>query len=124
MPTKWEFTRTTKAGIQGTPEYFTHPEDPPKLNLEAFKQINVKERQGNTVIYEMQAEMMGRKLTMVAKQTLDRDSKKMTAEILDGDSKGSVMVVSMTELPDNAGTELKYTASLELGALGFLAKGR
>ena len=48
----------------------------------------------------------------------------MTAEVLDGDSKGSVMVVSVRELPGNAGTEIKYDASLELGALGFLAKGR
>ena len=51
--------------------YFTHPEDLPKLNPEAFKQINVKETKGNIIVYDMQAEMMGRKLNMTARQTLD-----------------------------------------------------
>ncbi len=100
-----------------------NPEDLPKLNPDAFKQITIKSREENTITYDMQGQMMGRKLSMLAKQTLDRDAKKMTAEILDGDSKGSVMVVSLRDLPNNAGTEIKYSASLELGALGFLAKG-
>jgi hypothetical protein len=50
-------------------------------------------------------------------------AKTVTAEAIDGDSKGSTIVTSLKELPNNSGTEMKYSFSLELGALGFLVKG-
>jgi hypothetical protein len=123
MPTKWEFTKKTKADLQKSMEYFMHPEDLPSLNPDVFKKVTIKDNQDNAVTFDMDLRMMGRDLHTFSKQTLDMNARTMTAQVLDGDSKGSVMVVSFNELPDKSGTEVKYSASLELGALGFLAKG-
>jgi hypothetical protein len=121
MPSNWEFTRETNANLNDTMEYFMHAEDLPKLDPENFKQITIKNRDDNTVTFEMQGVMMGRKMNSVVKQTLDRSARTVLCETLDGDAKGSNVTMSFRELPK--GTEIKYTAALELGALGFLAKG-
>lgn len=121
MPSTWEFTRETKADLPRTMEYITHVEDLPKLDPENFKQVTIKSRDDNTVTFEMQGVLMGKKMMSVVRSTLNKDSRTVSVDTIDGDAKGSKMTLYFRELPN--GTEIKYTAALELGALGFIAKG-
>jgi len=122
MTTKWEFTRQTKAPVPKVIEYFMHPENLPKLHPDFAKQVTIKGTEGDTINFEQQLELMKRKLNSVNKLTLNRDEKKLEINTLEGDGKGSRITMALTEIP-NGGTEVKYIAEMELGRLGFFAKG-
>jgi len=121
MPTNFEFTRKTKANISDTMDFWTHPEFMLQLNPDVFKQITIKSKGADTVTYEWRDEFMGRKMVGVNRLTLNKDARRVVEETIEGAGKGSKMIHSFKELPN--GTEDKYTAAMEFGALGFLAKG-
>ena len=121
MATKWEFTRQTKAPMSKTMDYFMHPENLPKLHSEFVKSVTMKGTEGDTITFEQQMEMMRRKIVSQNKLSLWRQDNKITIDTFEGDGKGSKITMAFTEVP--GGTEIKYTAEMELGRIGFFAKG-
>ena len=121
MATKWEFTRQTKAPISKTMDYFMHPENLPKLHSEFVKSVTMKGTEGDTITFEQQMEMMRRKIVSQNKLSLWRQDNKITIDTFEGDGKGSKITMAFTEV--QGGTEIKYTAEMELGRIGFFAKG-
>ena len=123
MPTNFEFSRQTKANISDTMDFYMHPEHMPDLLPDVFKQVTIKSRDENTIIYEWRGELMRRKVVGVNRLTLNRDTHTIVEETIEmqGGNKGSKMTYSFKELPN--GTEIKCTHAMEMGALGFLAKG-
>jgi hypothetical protein len=122
MATKWEFTRQTKAPVSKAIDYFMHPENLSKLHSDFIKQITIKGTEGDTITFEQQMEMMRRKIVSQNKLTLNRQDNKITVDTFDGDGKGSRVTMALRELP-TGGTEIHYMAEMELGPLGFFAKG-
>jgi len=122
MPTSFEFTRQTKANISDTMDFYMHPEFIPQVT-DMIKQVTIRSKDPDTVVYEWQGEMMGRKVSGVNRLTLNKDAHTITTETVEmqGGQKGSKMTDSFKELPN--GTEIKATHAMEMGALGFLAKG-
>ena len=121
MPTKFEITKRGKAGIADTMDFWMHPEYLPELLPSVFKQITIKSKDADAVTYEWRGEFRGRKMTGVNRLTVNRDAHTSVEETIEGAGKGSKMIHSLKELPN--GTEDHYTAAMEFGPLGFLAKG-
>jgi hypothetical protein len=67
--------------------------------------------------------MMRRKVVGVNRLTLNKDAHTIVEETIEmhGGRKGSKMTYSFKELPN--GTEIKYTHAMNMGPLGFFAKG-
>jgi len=123
MTTNFEFTRQTKANIADTMDFYMHPEFLPQTAPDMMKQVTIKSKEANTVVYEWQGEMMRRKVVGVNRLTLNKDAHTVVMETIEmqGGRKGSKITYSFKELPN--GTEIKSTQAMEMGELGFLAKG-
>jgi len=123
MPTNFEFTRQTKANISDTMDFYMHPEYRTEIAPDVIKQVTIKSKDVDTIIYEWQGELMRRKVVGVNRLTLNKDAHTIVEETIEmqGGRKGSKMTYSFKELPN--GTEIKCTHAMEMGALGFLAKG-
>jgi len=121
MPTNFEFTRQTKANISDTMDFYMHPEFTTQTSPHVIKQVTIKSKDADTIIYEWRGELMRRKVVGVSRQTLNRDAHTIVAETIEGPPKGSKMTYSFKELPN--GTEIKCTQAMEMGRLGFLGKG-
>ena len=103
-------------------EYFMHPENLSKLHSDFVKQVTIKGTEGDTITFEQQMEMMRRRIVSQNKLTFNRMENKIVVDTFDGDGKGSKVTMALKELP-NGGTEINYLAEMELGPLGFFAKG-
>ena len=123
MPTNFEFTRQTKANISDTMDFYMHPEFISEISPDVFKQVTVKSKDEDTVTYEWQGEMMRRKVVGVNRLVRNKDAHTIATETIEmqGGQKGSKINYSFKELPN--GTEIKCTQAMEMGSLGFLAKG-
>jgi len=123
MPTNFEFTRQTKANIADTMDFYMHPEFMPEILPDVMKQVTIKSKDADTIVYEWRGELMRRKVVGVNRLTLNRDAHTIVEETIEmqGGQKGSKMTYSFKELPN--GTEIKSNQAMEMGALGFLAKG-
>ena len=71
MPTKYDVVKQTKAPLSKAIDYYSHPENLPKVHPDFVKDVKVISRDGNTVKLEQQMEMMGRKLKAVNTMTWD-----------------------------------------------------
>ncbi len=103
-------------------EYFMHPENLSKLHSDFVKQVTIKGTEGDTITFEQQMEMMRRRIVSQNKLTFNRMENKIVVDTFDGYGKGSKVTMALKELP-NGGTEINYLAEMELGPLGFFAKG-
>jgi hypothetical protein len=121
MATRFEATRQTKASISKVFEHFSHPENIPKVHPDFAKGVKILAAEGDTITFEQDAAMLGRKLHSVNKLVLNRPGKALAIDTLEGDGRGSRIAMSFNETPE--GTELRYVADMELGPLGFFAKG-
>ena len=121
MPTNFEFTRQTKANISDTMDFYMHPEFMAQISPDVFKQVTIKSKDADTIIYEWQGVMMRRKVVGVNRLTLNKDAHTIVTETIEGSPKGSKFTHSFKELPN--GTEINFTQAVEMGSLGFLAKG-
>jgi len=123
MPTNFEFTRQTKANISDTMDFYMRPEFIAEISPDVFKQVTVKSKDEDTVTYEWQGEMMRRKVVGVNRLVRNKDARTIAVETIEmqGGQKGSKINYSFKELPN--GTEIKCTQAMEMGSLGFLAKG-
>jgi hypothetical protein len=119
MANKWEFTIQTKAPVSKAIDYYMHPENLSKLHSEFVKQVTIKSTEGDTITFEQQMEMMKRRIVSLNK--LHRQDNTITVDTIEGDGKGSKVTMAIREIP--GGSEVKYTAEMELGPLGFFAKG-
>jgi hypothetical protein len=52
MPAKWDFTRQTKAPVQKAMDYFSHPENLPKVHPDFVKSVTLKGTEGDTINFE------------------------------------------------------------------------
>jgi len=123
VPTNFEFIRQTKANISDTMDFYAHPEHMPEILPDVFKEVTIKSKDGDTITYEWQGVLMRRKVVGVNRLTLNKDAHTIVEETIEmhGGQKGSKMTYSFKELPN--GTEIRCTHAMEMGALGFLAKG-
>jgi|SRR5579872_802757 len=121
MPAKWDITTQTKAPVPKVIDYFSHPENLPKIHPDFVKAVTVKGRDGDVVTFEQQMELMRRKIVSQNKMTVNRTGNMIEINTLEGDGKGSK--ITMNFIPNQTGTEIKYHAEMELGALGVFAKG-
>ena len=123
MPTNFEFTRQTKANIADTMDFYMHPEYRPEIVPDVMKQVTIKSKDADTIIYEWQGELMRHKVVGVNRLTLNKDAHTIVEETIEmqGGRKGSKTTYSFKELPN--GTEIKCNQAMEMGALGFLGKG-
>ena len=123
MPTNFEFTRQTKANISDTMDFYMHPEFIAQISPDVFKQVTIKSKDEDAVTYEWQGEMMRRKVVGVNRLVRNKDAHTIAMETIEmqGGQKGSKINYSFKELPN--GTEIKCTQAMEMGSLGFLAKG-
>jgi len=123
MPTNFEFTRQTKANISDTMDFYMHPEFIAEISPDVFKRVTIKSKDEDTVTYEWQGEMMRRKVVGVNTLVRNKVAHTIAMETIEmqGGQKGSKINYSFRELPN--GTEIKCTQAMEMGALGFLAKG-
>jgi len=121
MPTKWEVTKQTKASLSQAMDYYMHPENLPKIHPNFVKEVKIISTEGDTINLEQHMHIMGRNLRAVNKLVRNSDEHKFEINTLEGDGKGSKIVIGLKETP--SGTDLHYWAEMELGALGFFAKG-
>jgi len=121
MPAKWDITTQTKAPVAKVVEYFTHPENLPKVHPDFVKSVTIKGRDGDVISFEQQMELMRRKIVSQNKMMVNRTVNSIEINTLEGDGKGSK--ITMNFVPNQSGTEIKYHAEMELGALGVFAKG-
>jgi hypothetical protein len=83
--------------------------------------VTLKGSEGDPINFEQQMAMMGRKIISQNRMVVNRAENRIEINTLEGDGKGSKITLSL--LPNQAGTEIKYHAEMELGALGMFAKG-
>jgi hypothetical protein len=98
-----------------------HPENRSKVHPNFVTDSKVMSSEGDTMTIEEHIRMMGRNLRMVSKMTLNRATNTFDTQVLEGDGKGSIFTIALKAIP--TGTEMHYTANMDLGALGFFAKG-
>jgi len=122
MPTKYDTVVQTKAPMSKTIEYYSHPENLPKVHPDFVKGVNILGKDGNTIKLEQHMEMMGRKLRAVNTMTRNDADHRIEVNTIDGDGKGSKITIALKEIP--SGTEIHYWAEMEFGALGFFIKGK
>ena len=122
MPTKYDVVVQTKAPISKAIDYYSHPENLPKVHPDFVKDVKIISRDGSTVKLEQQMEMMGRRLKAVNTMAWDSANNKFVVNTLEGDGRGSKITIELKQVP--SGTEVHYWAEMEFGALGFFIKGR
>jgi len=122
MPTKYDVVKQTKAPMSKAIDYYSHPENLPRVHPDFVKDVKIISRDGNTIKLEQQMEMMGRKLKAVNTMAWDSANNKFEVNTLEGDGKGSKITIELKQIP--SGTEMHYWAEMEFGALGFFIKGR
>lgn len=121
MPTKFDVNKETKASVSQAMDYYMHPENLPKVHPSFVKEVKIISTDGDTITLEQHAHLMGKNLRSVNKMVRNSGEHKFEINTLEGDGKGSKIVIELNETP--SGTGLHYWAEMELGALGFFAKG-
>src|SRR5271154_7367819 len=106
MPTKYDVVKQTKAPISKAIDYYSHPENLPKVHPDFVKEVKIISRDGNTIKLEQQMEMMGRKIKAVNTMVWDSASNKFMVNTLEGDGKGSKITIELKQIP--TGTEMHY----------------
>jgi hypothetical protein len=122
MPTKYDVVKQTKAPISKAIDYYSHPENLPKVHPDFVKDVKIISREGDTIKLEQQMEMMGRKLKAMNTMKWNPAENKFEVNTIEGDGKGSKITIELKSIP--AGTEMHYWAEMEFGAIGFFIKGR
>ena len=122
MPTKYDVVKQTKAPMSTAIDYYSHPENLPKVHPDFVKDVKIISTEGDTTKLEQHMEMMGRKLKSTNTMVWNSTANKFEVSTLEGDGKGSKITIELKQIP--SGTEMHYWAEMEFGALGFFIKGR
>jgi ribosome-associated toxin RatA of RatAB toxin-antitoxin module len=122
-----EKSKTVNAPQEKIFALITDFENLPSRYPNRYRKVKIIEKSGNTVTAEEDVTVAGREIHQVTRHTLE-PSKKLTSEVMDGDTKGTVVVISLE--PDSGADKTKVTvdADLKLGkmgsVLGVFAKGK
>jgi ribosome-associated toxin RatA of RatAB toxin-antitoxin module len=122
-----EKSKTVNAPQEKIFALITDFENLPSRYPNRYRKVKIVEKSGNTVTAEEDVTVAGREIHQVTRHTLE-PSKKLTSEVMDGDTKGTVVVISLE--PDSGAEKTKVTvdADLKLGkmgsVLGVFAKGK
>jgi ribosome-associated toxin RatA of RatAB toxin-antitoxin module len=122
-----EKSKTVNAPQEKIFALITDFENLPSRYPNRYRKVKIIEKSGNTVTAEEDVTVAGREIHQVTRHTLE-PSKKLTSEVMDGDTKGTVVVISLE--PDSGAEKTKVTvdADLKLGkmgsVLGVFAKGK
>ena len=122
-----EKSKTVNAPQEKIFALITDFENLPRRYPNRYKRVKVMERSGNVVTAEEEVTVAGREIHQVTKHTLD-PSKMLKSEVMDGDTKGTVVVITLE--PDSGAGMTKVTvdADLKLGKMGSVldvfAKGK
>jgi ribosome-associated toxin RatA of RatAB toxin-antitoxin module len=122
-----EKSKTVKAPQEKIYALITDFENLPTRYPNRYRKVKIIEKSGNTVTAEEDVTVAGREIHQVTRHTLE-PSKRLKSEVLDGDTKGTVVVISLE--PDSGADMTKVTvdADLKLGkmgsVLGVFAKGK
>ncbi len=106
MPTKYDVVKQTKAPMSKAIDYYSHPENLPKVHPDFVKDVKIISRDGNTIKLEQQMEMMGRKLKAVNTMAWDSANNKFEVDTLEGDGKGSKITIAVEADPVGDGDAL------------------
>jgi hypothetical protein len=126
MPSKWEFVRETIAPLPKVEAILIEPsfvEELSKRHPGTIKKVSIRKREGYKTTYEQQTEIMGMRFNSLVSMTINLAGHEVLLETLEGTGTGSRILITFKETP-SGGTQLKFSADMELGPLGFLAKGR
>jgi ribosome-associated toxin RatA of RatAB toxin-antitoxin module len=122
-----EKSKTVNAPQEKIFALITDFENLPSRYPNRYRKVKIIEKSGNTVTAEEDVTVAGREIHQVTRHTLE-PSKRLKSEVLDGDTKGTVVVISLE--PDSGADMTKVTvdADLKLGkmgsVLGVFAKGK
>jgi ribosome-associated toxin RatA of RatAB toxin-antitoxin module len=122
-----EKSKTVNAPQEKIFALITDFENLPTRYPNRYKMVKIVEKSGNTVTAEEDVTVAGREIHQVTRHTLE-PSKRLRSEVVDGDTKGTVVVISLE--PDSGADMTKVTvdADLKLGkmgsVLGVFAKGK
>ena len=92
-----------------------------------YRKVKILEKTGNTVTAEEDVIVAGRDIHQITKHTLELNQS-LRSEVIEGDTKGTVVLISL--VPDSGANMTKVTvdADLKLGkmgsVLGVFAKGK
>lgn len=92
-----------------------------------YRKVKILEKSGNTVTAEEDVTVAGRDIHQITKHTLELNQS-LRSEVIEGDTKGTVVLISL--VPDSGANMTKVTvdADLKLGkmgsVLGVFAKGK
>jgi hypothetical protein len=103
-------------------EYLSHPENYAKNHSDFIRGISIKSHEGSVITYEQEIGMMGRTMKQLQKMIVSPDGKNVQIDTIGGSGKGSRITMTISGI-QSGGSQVKYLTEMELGILGFMAKG-
>ena len=92
-----------------------------------YRTVRMIERSGNAATVEEDVTIAGRDIHQVVKHTLDQD-RMLRSEVVEGDTKGTVVQITLAPDSSPSRTKVSVDADLKLGKLGAMlgvfAKGK
>jgi ribosome-associated toxin RatA of RatAB toxin-antitoxin module len=122
-----EKSKTVKAPQEKIFTLITDFEKLPSRFPNRYRNVKILEKSGNTITAEEDVTVAGRDIHQVTKHTLDPHNS-LRSEVIEGDTKGTLVHISLA--PDSGAGMTKVTvdADLKLGkmgsVLGVFAKGK
>lgn len=122
MAVEFELSDTINAPRERVFSYFLNVRNIPKYHPKMARNVEVLEENDSMVKYRLEAKVLMKKIESTNTMSIDREKSKLVTDTIEGDGKGSKITMDFNEVSGN--TELALMASMELGALGSLGKGR
>ena len=122
MAAEFELSETIDTTRDNAISYFLNVEDIPKYHPQMARNVEVLEKSDSAIKYKLEGKVLLKKIQSVNKMAVDREKGELVTETLEGDGKGSVVTMNFQETGGR--TEIKLKATMELGALGALGKGK
>lgn len=122
MAVEFELAETIETTRDSAISYFLKVEDIPKYHPQMARKVETLEKSDSSIKYQLEGKVMFKKIQSVNNMTVNREAGELVTETLEGDGKGSRVTMNFNE--DNGKTEVRLKATMELGALGALGKGK
>ncbi len=122
MAVEFELSEIIEAPREKVMSHFVKVEDMPKYHPKMARSVEVMEKSENAVKYRIEAKVMLKKIASVNNMSIDVEGGKLVTDTIEGDGKGSRITMTFNETEGK--TSLGMKASMELGALGSLGKGK
>ena len=122
MAAEFELSETLEATRDSAISYFLNVEDIPKYHPQMARKVEVLEKSDGAIKYRLEGKVLLKKIQSVNNMAVNREKGELVTETLEGDGKGSVITMNFQE--SGGKTEVKLKATMELGALSALGKGK